>query len=647
MEIIGTYLQTVCFLVSMAFVTPQDSYDYYYGGDTPSGDYKNIGWDFTVQHDNAPNLKNHTDVVAKLYGSESAAKDEFWDRVNKDIVQYERDCGFGQISVIEGLKALAVYDPSLENEDKEILVSAADKDIAEIVKQLDKHQLEKNCSELYENLRNSRSHLECAIGKKEVTMTLSEIFSNASPQCWYYSQEFWKKLVQKGDFDSKCNATLVYSDVIRIGKIANKILPSFGSLSSSTFNDHQEQLGGALVATVSSPKHVNYLASFICPSAANPWNCTEIMDKVYGVLCNDVSIQPVIELEKLVKSSRSKPFDSFEEAEIAMEILEDVTEIVHVMSVADNIMPRFAQMSVSSLDIYMDIMDDTIGKSAEKMWSQLSEEERKHQLTRILGNNDKYVWSMSRIFFSSQGHRDAPRELTKESMALKLWKFDPSEQSAKNIAFDFDDAAIQTNFGGDATKSGLNVYAIHYETLAQLIQKNGISINATSQNNTKEFVGKGGIISLSAHHDIENMSLPVTYRMNFQKSDSSQPDKRRVCLSCEFLDLETGNWSKTGCSVSSVDDGGVTCDCNHTTNFAAFMSPTEVQYTMTQAQYQAEQIVSYVGSALSVLSLTLCLIIFNIVKPSLRNERVKAHISLTFALLMVHMTQVIAHIITA
>lgn len=58
----------------------------------------------------------------------------------------------------------------------------------------------------------------------------------------------------------------------------------------------------------------------------------------------------------------------------------------------------------------------------------------------------------------------------------------------------------------------VSVYAIHYETLAQLIQKGGVSANTTLQNNTREFVGKGGIISLSAHHETQNVSLPVTYR---------------------------------------------------------------------------------------------------------------------------------------
>ena len=34
----------------------------------------------------------------------------------------------------------------------------------------------------------------------------------------------------------------------------------------------------------------------------------------------------------------------------------------------------------------------------------------------------------------------------------------------------------------------------------------------------------------------------------------------------------------------SADDVGVTCHCNHTTNFAAFMSPYENEYDLTDSQ---------------------------------------------------------------
>jgi len=59
---------------------------------------------------------------------------------------------------------------------------------------------------------------------------------------------------------------------------------------------------------------------------------------------------------------------------------------------------------------------------------------------------------------------------------------------------------------------------------------------------------------------------------------------KRRCLSCEYLDLQRNAWISDGCYVTNVDEKSVSCHCNHTTNFAAFMSPYTPEYTITKAQ---------------------------------------------------------------
>lgn len=53
------------------------------------------------------------------------------------------------------------------------------------------------------------------------------------------------------------------------------------------FNNHQEQLGGAIVRAISSPKHVKYLTSASCPDVVNPWECEQVKLAASGVLCSD------------------------------------------------------------------------------------------------------------------------------------------------------------------------------------------------------------------------------------------------------------------------------------------------------------------------------------------------------------------------
>ena len=56
------------------------------------------------------------------------------------------------------------------------------------------------------------------------------------------------------------------------------------------------------------------------------------------------------------------------------------------------------------------------------------------------------------------------------------------------------------------------------------------------------------------------------------------------CLSCGYYDIVSQTWSSNGCHVDSADDVSVTCFCNHTTNFAAFMSPYEREYNLTESE---------------------------------------------------------------
>lgn len=62
----------------------------------------------------------------------------------------------------------------------------------------------------------------------------------------------------------------------------------FGIMHLSDFNDQKEQLGGALVATISMPKPVTYLSNCMCPGEANAWDCADVMNNAIGVICNDL-----------------------------------------------------------------------------------------------------------------------------------------------------------------------------------------------------------------------------------------------------------------------------------------------------------------------------------------------------------------------
>ena len=73
--------------------------------------------------------------------------------------------------------------------------------------------------------------------------------------------------------------------------------------------------------------------------------------------------------------------------------------------------------------------------------------------------------------------------------------------------------------------------------------------------------------------------------MKFSTADLPKSENYHgKCVSCQYLDADQKSWKGHGCSVESVDEEGVTCNCNHTTNFAAFMSPWQPTYQQTDEQ---------------------------------------------------------------
>jgi len=208
----------------------------------------------------------------------------------------------------------------------------------------------------------------------------------------------------------------------------------------------------------------------------------------------------------------------------------------------------------------------------------------------------------------------------------------------ERVAFEFEGATIWAGSEDNSEESDqVNAYAMHYKSYGETYDQLRRPKNETVNKPQKYFVGKGGIISMTTRKNNQKQSVPVTYKIAFDKN-YTVGDYR--CLSCEYLDPVTHTWASNGCVVGETDEGGITCKCNHTTNFAAFMSPYDKEYIATDEQEKWLDMMAYIGSFLSACGLTASLVTFIIVRNIVRNDRIKAHINLVVALLVVHMIQI-------
>ncbi|KFZ56901.1 putative G-protein coupled receptor 116, partial [Podiceps cristatus] len=109
-----------------------------------------------------------------------------------------------------------------------------------------------------------------------------------------------------------------------------------------------------------------------------------------------------------------------------------------------------------------------------------------------------------------------------------------------------------------------------------------------------------------------NRSSMFNVSMTFAKENSSL--KKPLCVFWNFtLNKHGGGWDTYGCTPTE-EEHDVICSCNHLTSFSILMSPDK------SSQVDFEDYISYIGLAISVLSLVACIIIESLVWKYVTNN---------------------------
>uniref|UniRef100_A0A8C2FJB8 Uncharacterized protein n=1 Tax=Cyprinus carpio TaxID=7962 RepID=A0A8C2FJB8_CYPCA len=112
----------------------------------------------------------------------------------------------------------------------------------------------------------------------------------------------------------------------------------------------------------------------------------------------------------------------------------------------------------------------------------------------------------------------------------------------------------------------------------------------------------GDVVVVKVNKTLNNISF------TFDITDQSLGNPQ-----CVFWNFILNTWDSTGCEVKRNSTGNLTCECNHTTSFSILMSPFSIDH-------QALDIITYIGVAISMASLIICLIIETIIWKSVRRN---------------------------
>ncbi|XP_073711487.1 adhesion G-protein coupled receptor F1-like [Misgurnus anguillicaudatus] len=119
---------------------------------------------------------------------------------------------------------------------------------------------------------------------------------------------------------------------------------------------------------------------------------------------------------------------------------------------------------------------------------------------------------------------------------------------------------------------------------------------SNNDNKTSENSINGDVVVIKVHENINNISL------TFDITNTSLKNPQ-----CVFWNFDLDHWDSTGCEVKRSGNETITCECNHTTSFSILMSAID---------NPALDYLTYIGVAISMANLILCLIIEMIVWKS-------------------------------
>ncbi|XP_048576446.1 uncharacterized protein LOC5501722 isoform X2 [Nematostella vectensis] len=126
----------------------------------------------------------------------------------------------------------------------------------------------------------------------------------------------------------------------------------------------------------------------------------------------------------------------------------------------------------------------------------------------------------------------------------------------------------------------------------------------------------------------KQLQLPV--KMTFRKYEDWTNITKTRCSFLDFRQSSAGNWSSSGCKMTSDPDERLAqCECDHLTNFAILMQVHE--FKIDRAHEKALQLITYVGCGISLFGLALTLATF-LSLETLASERTSIHKNLVVAI---------------
>ncbi|EFC42088.1 predicted protein [Naegleria gruberi] len=292
-------------------------------------------------------------------------------------------------------------------------------------------------------------------------------------------------------------------------------------------------------------------------------------------------------------------------------------EVINQLTTTNSLENKVASILSSKLENFLGSVNEIIksDKSSNGYLSKqrMSESDLKNTLSsasNILLNGFVNVTTLcsqlSSIIINQQASRVFSGSLDQNSYISDLINITTSTflktSSIDNVVQEFNGVTIDTDYILAKYDGYYKEIGLALITFDENLYTNG---NSTQLTNSKEFTLYKSGSPLSLSNLIEPIYISFTLETNSSVSNTS--------LSCQFWNETNHKWEREGCSVYYFNNQTkqLTCQCNHTTLFAAFVeqeTPTNAEFLKQVSSLYIAQI-SFGSLFLILSSITLVLLI--------------------------------------
>ncbi|NWI86640.1 AGRF5 protein, partial [Pitta sordida] len=331
------------------------------------------------------------------------------------------------------------------------------------------------------------------------------------------------------------------------------------------------------------------------------YRCINNSWKVVRNDCLSVSINDLLsKAESLVNSPESKAELPNYLAELKEQTGKELSTINSspanlgaIVTILETVSSIPAQAEESTIQNFLSTVDLIVGDSTTEAWEDLNKEKilKSSSLLQSVENFCLHLQPVNNTIPSVSANTiKLQGTVVKESSNTNYNKdFHSIDNLTVNVLIS--ETEIQTLIQNST------IVSVMYSKLGHILPRN-------------EFEYVNGLLLTTTVSS--NRSQKFEVNMTFAKKNSSL--KMPKCVFWNFtLNQHRGDWDTRGCTPTDLEDY-VICSCSHLTSFSILMSPDKY------SQLIFEDYISYVGLAISILSLVVCIIIESLVWKHVTNN---------------------------